>query len=837
MLTKVQNPKHYAVPYNKEVAKKDVISIIDDEGFLREVSFSDLTDHPTTISGYGITDAYISNGTIYLGNESITPASVSSLGTAAYKDYTTSVTQGGADLPTSDAVFQAIGAAVSSALHYRGISSTVITDGGTETAVIGGQPLVAQSGDVVIYSGFEFLWENNVWNKLGDDTSFALKTVQITGDGIYITGGGDLTTSRSLGLSQAAIDALALASTAVQPSALDAYLPLAGNSVATKITGSVILGNAKYLQGVKNDGTSAVNLLGINSSNNIHVGNTGCNLYLDSGSADIYHYKAGTSYRIYDADNLTLRTLAGSSAIGSSTQPVYYNGSSLTTCDLSTTYAPYNANGYLPLSGGTMLNTNLVTNMNADLLDGLHSYEQMRLGKAKDTLGTNSIAYGLNAEATGDYAFALSYSALASNAYSGAIGYGAKASGQYAYAFGYNAKAEANRAYALGHGNNALTDYSIAFGGVGNYAGLLSGDSAKPYIKLAEYTPKAITYGGSTVYGIWNKYNNATSVTFTYGGASYTVNWPAASPGYWRAMVVVEVTGNIKVPVTTAPFERFYIKCGIGKSIGGNTIQQVTSLGNDLYAIISSTCSTADTWIDDRELGSTTRVGLWTLSTTSAGSSAIAIGNNTRASGSGAVSLGYQNIASGDYSYALGYQVFASGVYSFAFGYQSIATGSYAVTLGVKSAANAAYSLSTGLESIASGPYSLATGAYSVASNAYAVAIGEYSKSMHNGSKVLASYGTSGTASQTVLGKYNAVTGDALIVGWGTADNARANIMTLSTAGVLKVPNVEASELVIPTSAPTNPVSGKCYLYYDTTNHKICVREGDGTVYSIQLST
>lgn len=122
------------------------------------------------------------------------------LGTASQKDYTTSVTQGGADLPTSDAVYSAISLAVTSALHYRGMSSTAITDGGTETATIGGQPLTAQSGDIVIYNGLEFLWEEGYWNKLGDDSSYALKTVTVTGtDGI--TGGGDLTANRTLGLS------------------------------------------------------------------------------------------------------------------------------------------------------------------------------------------------------------------------------------------------------------------------------------------------------------------------------------------------------------------------------------------------------------------------------------------------------------------------------------------------------------------------------------------------------------------------------------------------------------------------------------------------------------
>ena len=42
-------------------------------GYLTSVSFSDLTSHPTTLSGYGITDAKIANGVITLGSNSITP--------------------------------------------------------------------------------------------------------------------------------------------------------------------------------------------------------------------------------------------------------------------------------------------------------------------------------------------------------------------------------------------------------------------------------------------------------------------------------------------------------------------------------------------------------------------------------------------------------------------------------------------------------------------------------------------------------------------------------------------------------------------------------------------
>ena len=52
-------------------------------GYLTSVAFSDLTSHPTTLSGYGITDAKISGGTITLGGNTITP-----LASVAFGDLT-----------------------------------------------------------------------------------------------------------------------------------------------------------------------------------------------------------------------------------------------------------------------------------------------------------------------------------------------------------------------------------------------------------------------------------------------------------------------------------------------------------------------------------------------------------------------------------------------------------------------------------------------------------------------------------------------------------------------------------------------------------------------------
>jgi hypothetical protein len=48
-------------------------------------------------------------------------------------------------------------------MHFRGVSSTAITDGGTETATIGGNSLTAEEGDVVIYNNVEYIWNGSAW--------------------------------------------------------------------------------------------------------------------------------------------------------------------------------------------------------------------------------------------------------------------------------------------------------------------------------------------------------------------------------------------------------------------------------------------------------------------------------------------------------------------------------------------------------------------------------------------------------------------------------------------------------------------------------------------------
>ena len=127
-------------------------------------------------------------------------AVVSFMGAAATKSVGV-VAAGNDGLVTGGDVHLAINSAISSAIKYIGVSTTEITDGGTETPTIGGNPYIPNNGDVVLYGGKEFLWTGTTWEELGDESSFALKTISITGTG-YLTGGGTLEQDRTIDISE-----------------------------------------------------------------------------------------------------------------------------------------------------------------------------------------------------------------------------------------------------------------------------------------------------------------------------------------------------------------------------------------------------------------------------------------------------------------------------------------------------------------------------------------------------------------------------------------------------------------------------------------------------------
>lgn len=102
-------------------------------------------------------------------------------------------------IPTSKAVSDAI-SGLSGAMHFCGTTTTALTDGAT-TATLAGSGLNKTTGfvagDVVIYSNKEFVWTGSAWELLGDEGSYALKTVTITGTG-ELGGGGAISSNQTI---------------------------------------------------------------------------------------------------------------------------------------------------------------------------------------------------------------------------------------------------------------------------------------------------------------------------------------------------------------------------------------------------------------------------------------------------------------------------------------------------------------------------------------------------------------------------------------------------------------------------------------------------------------
>ena len=187
-------------------------------------------------------------------------------------------------------------------------------------------------------------------------------------------------------------------------------------------------------------------------------------------------------------------------------------------------------------------------------------------------------------------------------------------------------------------------------------------------------------------------------------------------------------------------------------------------------------------------------------STKKSGKRSIAIGDRASATGSYSSSFGTLTKAPGknahaegdmtqaikESSHAEGISTMASGEASHAEGIYSIAEGDYSHAEG-NSTSEGLYSHSEGESTRASGGSSHAEGLSSIAN-------GNYSHAQNRGT-------IASGESQTALGKYNIEdTTSALIIGNGTADNARSNILKIDWNG-----NAEISGTVVSTGDVTAP--------------------------------
>ena len=151
-----------------------------------------------------------SNAETYATNASFSAAAAASSAASA-KNYVDSISAGTltiqvggntkASVPSTKTATVNITAAdlgLTNAMHFLGTTTTVLTDGSkTNPITISSASVTAVSGDVVLYGSQEYVFNGSAWELFGDEGSYALNSVTITGSGA-LGGGGNLTGDRTI---------------------------------------------------------------------------------------------------------------------------------------------------------------------------------------------------------------------------------------------------------------------------------------------------------------------------------------------------------------------------------------------------------------------------------------------------------------------------------------------------------------------------------------------------------------------------------------------------------------------------------------------------------------
>ncbi|MCZ4072109.1 YadA-like family protein [Agrobacterium sp. LMR679] len=302
--------------------------------------------------------------------------------------------------------------------------------------------------------------------------------------------------------------------------------------------------------------------------------------------------------------------------------------------------------------------------------------------------GNNSLAAGIEAEASGDFSTSVGYRNVASGEWSNAIGSDNEAVGDQSSAIGRNNEARGTASSALGYGNEASGNASSAIG-----------------------NNNRTSADGASAVGV----NNRVS-----GAAASAVGAQNTADGTFSSAIGV---------LNTASGDRSFAAGTESVASGESSV----AVGNGAQAAGASSLAIGDGAFADGFTGTLNgyNAGALALGTeanatgtqsiavgtgsSSAGQTAVAIGFTSQASGLNAIAAGNGSVASGRAGVAIGWGAHAENISTVAHGSNARATGRFATAVGAGSNAAADNSLALGSLAEVTAENSVALGAGSVA--------------------------------------------------------------------------------------------------------------------------
>jgi len=250
------------------------------------------------------------------------------------------------------------------------------------------------------------------------------------------------------------------------------------------------------------------------------------------------------------------------------------------------------------------------------------------LVESPDSVGTNSVAFGYESKAIGNWSQAFGYKSVAKQNYSMAIGWQSKALGLSSYAFGKNAFAKEEDAFALGSGAQATGSKSFALGSIGiDTAGHVTGIPTKA---SGNYSYALGMSSQATANGAMAIGSNTTA------SGAYSVALGSYASASQNQSVAINGTASGEYSMSVGGYASGYHSGAFGyytKATGDYSV----AIGSGFHGMSHTMPPT-----------------FWHYPTIASGYRSISIGNSTDARGTYSTAMGYRTIAKAYNSFVIG---------------------------------------------------------------------------------------------------------------------------------------------------------------------------------------